>query len=124
MQKTQAQKNNRRLIQRVQLVYYLKLYDQQTGEYFGSLVDIHTEGMKIVSESQITVRRNFKLRMNLPKGSLFGEMVDMHARSVWTKHDKKNEVFYTGFNFKDISPTAQLVIQNLVVDYKRSGLID
>ena len=58
--------NDRRGIKRRHLIFHLRVFDRETGEKLGHVVDISAEGMMLVSESAIDVDRDYKLQMRLP----------------------------------------------------------
>ena len=47
-------------MKRRQLVYYLKLYDEESGELVGNVVDITTRGCKIISEEPLPAGNPFE----------------------------------------------------------------
>ena len=58
--------NNRRL-KRWYLVMYLRVFDEDTGELLGHVVDINKQGIRLVSDKPIPSNQIFRLWVDVPK---------------------------------------------------------
>ena len=76
-----------RKMKRWHVIYYLRIFDQDTGSHLGHLVDITTEGIKMVSEEAISSKKEFRLKMEVPLESGKTEEVLFNARSLWSQKD-------------------------------------
>lgn len=93
----------RRKHKRRHSIFYIKVYDKETGKIAGRLVDIATGGMMLVSEKPIKVGTVSKFKMPLPeKINDIGE-ISFNARSVWNDPDVNDDFFDTGFQFVEPS---------------------
>ena len=67
--------HEKRKIKRVHLIYYLRLFDKQTNNQVGHLVDITTEGIMMISEEPIEIGKDFSFKMPFneksPKGGFW-----------------------------------------------------
>jgi hypothetical protein len=88
---------NKRKLKRRHLIYYLKVFDQITGQLMGHLVDITPEGIMLVSEKKIEINKSFNLRMELPAEILMQEEILFEATSLWCKKDINPDFYATGF---------------------------
>jgi len=79
--------DNKRQLKRVHLIYYLRIFDSNSGINVGHLVDITTQGIMMISEEPIPVGKEFSLKMQLP-GTITGrEEIEFSAQSLWCKKD-------------------------------------
>jgi c-di-GMP-binding flagellar brake protein YcgR len=104
----------RRAQERYTLENYLCVIDRADNTLLGHIVDISAGGMKLLSDSPIPDRREYRLllEISLNGGSL--EKVAMTARSTWTDWDMNPGLYNTGFYFLWLSPEARLKIEQLI----------
>lgn len=108
---------DKRKLPRKNLVYYLKVFNRESGELLGHLVDITQEGLMLVSENTIPENTLFSLRINFPRDIFGEETLDFSALSLWCRPDV-NPLFYdTGFRLMDISLDRMLLIKRLMGEY-------
>jgi hypothetical protein len=88
---------DKRRLKRRHLIYYLRVFDQKSGQLIGHLVDITPEGLMLVSESPIENNKIFNLRMVLPAEILMKENILFEAISIWCKKDINPDFYATGF---------------------------
>jgi hypothetical protein len=93
----------RRKLQRRHLVFYLRVFERDTDNLLGSLVDITSEGIMIMSESSIETDKVFHLRMHLGKEMGVDRYLDFDALSIWCKNDVNPDFYDTGFRLLNIS---------------------
>jgi len=103
-----------RALKRRHLVYYLEVYDDETNELLGHLVDLTTSGLKLVSKQGIPVNRLYKLRMLLPEGYFTQKDLHFEARSKWSANDINPDFYDTGFTAPKLETKAQNIILDLV----------
>jgi hypothetical protein len=82
----------------------------------GRLVDITPDGIRLVSEHEISVDTIFELRLILPEGFADGEYLDFEAKSVWCKRSANPSLFETGFLLINDSATQIKIIEDLIAD--------
>ncbi len=96
-----------RSLKRWHLIYYLRVFDQDTDSLLGHLVDITTEGMKMVSEKPILTEKEFRIRMEVPLKSSSAEEVSLNAHSLWCSKDANPDFYATGFRL--INPERAVI---------------
>ena len=99
--------DERRKHKRRNSIFYIKVYDKETGKIVGRLVDITTGGMMLVSEKPIEIGTVADFRMPLPEKIRNIEEISFNAQSVWNGPDVNNEFFDTGFQF--IEPSLETI---------------
>ena len=106
--------NDRRGIKRRHLIFHLRVFDRETGEKLGHVVDISAEGMMLVSESAIDVDRDYKLQMRLPDEEDRPTTHDFEGRTVWSSNDVNPAFFDTGFQVIQASEEHIELVRHLV----------
>lgn len=108
--------NNLRKVARRHLIYYLRVFDRESGELLGNLVDISTRGIMLVSDNPVTVGKHFDLRMYLPETVEGSREVEFSAESRWCQNDTNPDFFDTGFELVDPAPQFLEAVDKLIDD--------
>lgn len=103
-----------RSLKRRHLVYYLEVYDAESRQLLGHLVDITIAGLKLVSRQPIPVNRDYSLEMLLPTGYFPQHTIRFQARSLWSSNDINPDFYDTGFAAPDFNLRAKDIIYDLV----------
>ena len=72
---------NKRQLKRWYLVMYLRVFDEDTGELLGHIVDINKEGIRLVSDKFIPPNQTFRLWVDVPKESAPRQRIHLVADS-------------------------------------------
>lgn len=110
-----------RKLKRWNLVYYLRIYDRETGAVLGHLADITTDGLMILSDEPISMGKRFKLRLEVPGSDREEDHILVEADSLWCGRDVNPEFHDTGFKFVKPSLKAVMRIKCLIDDLKLEG---
>ncbi|MBD3314781.1 MAG: hypothetical protein GF344_03260 [Chitinivibrionales bacterium] len=113
--------SNYRKLERVPVVPRLKVFDRETSELVGELVDITIEGMKLNGPHPNPMGIVSHLALKLPAS--FPEGVELHvdARSVWCTPSTEEGGFDTGFVIQHVTEGHKL-IKDLVARCRRNTL--
>lgn len=103
-----------RALKRRHLVFYLEVYDTKNDNLLGHLVDITTQGIKLVSKTPIEKGKNFTLRMTLPEDYFEDKVLTFEAESQWSTNDVNTDFFATGFSAPNLDSKAKETITELV----------
>ena len=103
-----------RSLKRRHLIYYLEVYDDDTGELLGNLVDITTEGLKLVSKKPLEAKKVFNMRMHLPEGYFAENVLLFQGKSLWSSNDVNPDFYDTGFNAPDLDSKVKNMIMSLI----------
>lgn len=107
----------KRKLQRRHLIYYLRVFDRNTVNLIGHLVDITPEGVMVISENPIETGITFQMRMILPKEIFKKEQITFEAISKWSDKDVNPSFYDTGFQLLDISDENRSIIAQLIDDF-------
>jgi hypothetical protein len=103
-----------RTMKRRQLVYYLKIYDVDSGEQVGNLVDITTKGCKIISKNPLPEATAMTLRLDLPEGFYSLAHVILSGKTLWSRPDINPDFHVTGFEVPNLGVEERKVIRQLI----------
>lgn len=107
----------KRKLKRRHLIYYLSVFDQNSGKFLGQLVDITTEGMMLTSEAPLKENLIYSLKMVLPE-KIHGKMeISFKAKSLWCNPDINPNFYDIGFQFIDISLKDVKIIESLIYEF-------
>ena len=103
-----------RTLKRRHLIYYLEIFDDDSGELLGHLVDITTRGIKLVSKKPIEVDRLYHLRMLLPEGYFKEKVLHFEGRALWSGNDVNPDFYDTGFDVPHLNKEIRKIIIKLI----------
>ena len=110
--------DERRLLKRRHLLYYLSVEDTDTGVLLGHLVNVTAGGIMLMSLEPIPTGRVFQLRMTIPAGAEGArQTLVFQAKSVRSGKDVNPDFFDTGFHMVSLTPTQLGLMETLIDDY-------
>ena len=93
----------------------LKVYENTTGKLLGYAEDLHTEGMKLMSKSQLPDRTELKICFGTLNSEDDDKKIEVSAFKVWSSFtDTEPRHYYSGLHF--ISPSDETLdcIEDLI----------
>ncbi len=94
---SQEQFPEKRAQKRRNTLYYLEVFNLETAELLGRLVDITTEGMMLLCEKPLTPNTTYACRMRLPSEILGRTNIIFDATCVWQRRAANNDFYEAGF---------------------------
>jgi hypothetical protein len=109
--------SDRRSIKRRHLIYYLRVWDKDSGDRLGHLVDLNTSGLLVISEHAIPKDREYNLEMRWQDADEQNHQIQFRATSMWSRPDTNPAFMGTGFML--IDPTQEVLepIQELIKQF-------
>jgi hypothetical protein len=107
----------KRKLKRRHLIYYLRVFDRNTDDLIGHLVDITPEGAMLISDRPIETNTVFQFRMALPREIIRREHLYFDAESLWCQKDVNPSFYNTGFRFVKVSRDHLVIIDQLLDDF-------
>jgi len=105
----------KRKLKRVHLIYYLLVFDDTTDKLIGHIVDLTTEGIKMMSRTEITPGKIYKIKMILPEGiEETSKEVFFEAKSIWCKSKMYSDFYGSGFEYHNIGEDYIQIIKRLI----------
>lgn len=108
----------RRKYKRSELMYYVRIYDRNTGEVIGHLGNITPYGLMIISEEPLQIESKYDLRIELPQELEEKANLEMDAESLWCIPDINPNFYNTGLRLLDLGAEDIRIIEQMVVDYQ------
>lgn len=109
--------DERRGILRRHLIYYLRVWDLQTNELLGHIVDITTDGVMLISEKEIAVDKRYDLEIRWHNPEDEFQKIRFRAQSRWSSNDVNPDFYDTGFELLDPSEEVLEPIRQMIMEY-------
>ena len=109
--------NERRKFKRRLLVYNLEVFETESKEPMGRMVDITPEGMMLVSARPMDVDSVLHLSVELPSEIFGTKHVNFTAIAHWCRHDINPDLFDVGLEFTDINDKNIETVIGMIADY-------
>ncbi len=93
----------RRKSRRHHVVFYARVYIEETGALLGYLENLSLNGMMVVSDRPISPGKTLTLGLELPQEFNHQGRLQLSARVVWCRADKDPDFYNTGFEITAIS---------------------
>ena len=106
--------DDKRKPQRKHLRHQLMVFDRNTDELTGYLVNITPEGIMLTTRNPVEVGATFNLRMALPDKIRGSRQVAFDAQSVWCRKDAITGFCKTGLKVLEIANGNAETIQILI----------
>ena len=111
----------RRTVKRMKPYYYLRVYEKDSGDYAGSVIDISRNGMRLVSEDSREPGSTHRFEILLPGDSILGDSVELLARARWSTPHPEEPSYECGFEFAEPASDGILTIAALIKDLEKRG---
>ncbi|NNK12784.1 MAG: PilZ domain-containing protein [Desulfofustis sp.] len=111
--------NENRTVERCRLVFYLRLFDQESKDIIGHLTDISTAGLMLVSVRPIEKNTIYAVRLILPKEVAGRTELLLKIRCIWCRPDPIPNFHIAGFNFVEIDLEQKKLIDALTEEFSR-----
>ncbi|MGA2615094.1 MAG: PilZ domain-containing protein [Spirochaetia bacterium] len=108
--------------ERTHLIYRLRVFDAKSGKLLGHMTDITPEGMMLIGEKAVKPKKEFSLRMDLPRNVMEDRHLTFAAVSKWCRKDASGDYYSMGFQIQSISPEGLAVVRTLIRDFFREEL--
>lgn len=109
--------SKKRIVERKNLVYYLKTTDMEANQTMGYAVNISNHGFMLIINKPIQTDSLFQLKMLLPQEIQGSNSFEFSAMSRWCQKDENPDFYNIGFQFADISAEGVQLINWLIDKY-------
>ena len=100
---------------RWELVFYLRVFDQSDDSLLGHVIDIHEDGLMLLSETPIELNKDFDLTLEMPaSGEDERQKISFRAHSIWQSSDANPDLVDTGFQLIDPDKDSIEAIKDLI----------
>ncbi len=94
------------------------LFDINSGEYLGILVNMTTEGMMLMSRTPIPPDFVFQLEMRMSRPFRGTASVTFGAEALWCMRSTGNGHYWTGFRIIDIADETEGFLAEMIASWK------
>ncbi|MAR89998.1 MAG: PilZ domain-containing protein [Pseudomonadota bacterium] len=96
---------------RTHLIYYLRVFEPDTNNLFGHVVDISRHGVLITSDRPM--EKDGLYRLEIEDVSSLDELstVDVEVQCRWCQGDAANQLYDAGFQMVNPSPRMSAVLE-------------
>ena len=109
--------SKKRIVERKNLVYYLKVTDIETNQAIGHAVNISNHGFMLIINKPIQTETHFQLKMLLPQEMQGNRFFEFSAMTRWCQKDENPDFYNIGFQFANVSAEGVQLINWLVDKY-------
>lgn len=103
---------------RKSLMYYLEVIDMDSNQLLGRLVDVTTNGLLMVGESELAANTRYRISITLPEKLADKETITLNARCVRSQKDPHSRYYYSGLQFEKVDPDDADIIDLLITRYE------
>lgn len=92
----------------------LEVYDLDSGQHLGRVVDLHVDGLMLLSEQPMELFRRYALQVSLPM--ILNGMTEffVDAESLWQRESIAGGQHWTGLHFVQLPDEAKQCIDKMV----------
>lgn len=104
----------KRRLERHKISNSLEVYDLDSGQHIGRVVDLHAEGLMLLSEQPIELFRRYALQVSLPMTLNGTTEFFADAESLWQRESIAGGQYWTGLHFVQLPEDAKRCIDKMV----------
>jgi Tfp pilus assembly protein PilZ len=110
----------RRKVQRKNLMAYTQVFDLYGGYLLGYLGDLHLNGAMVIGNKTMEENAELTLAIELPDDmpNINMSRITIPARVAWCQPDISPEFFNLGFEFKEVTPEQKTVVEAIMKNYE------
>jgi hypothetical protein len=110
----ERRKHERRKNERKSTNDYFLLYDLDTEDLLGRVLDFSLDGFMLMTEGVLPVGRVYNCRLQLARNVRSRQAISFEAETKWCTQNKKWKWFETGFKIENISKPDLKIIKEIV----------
>jgi hypothetical protein len=108
---------DQRKVKRRFLLYYMRVYDIETRQQIGNLVDITPEGAMLLCDNPIPEGKTMPLRLELSHEVSDRPFLEFSARSKWCRPDVDPNRYNIGFEIVEIKKEDEKIINRIIKEF-------
>lgn len=120
-QRKMTQKKENRTVDRRRLVFYLRIFDQDSGQMLGHLTDLSPAGLMLVCRRKIEPGSIHHARIILPKEVLGRNEMHVKITCRWCRPDAIAGFHVAGFQFDEIDLSQKRLIDGLTEEFSQES---
>lgn len=113
----EARHSKKRVGERKNLIYYLKVTDTKSNLPIGHAVDISNHGFMLTASNSIEPQVLFQFQMLLPTEMQGSRQFNFSAVSRWCQPDENPDYYNMGFQFSEVTLEGAKIMGQLIENY-------
>ena len=109
--------NNQRKKERGYTNDYFLVFEIESGEIVGRLINLTTEGLMLINEDPVEMNKTFKCRMILPEIIEGSRELYFDLQSRWCQYNKRAKWHETGYEILNKTEVCSKVLQVIMKDW-------
>ena len=105
---------NKRHEPRPQLMTFLKVRCAETGQVVGRIIDLTTQGMRLITDEELQIGAEFHLVIPIDLGPGRQEELRIDACCKWTGPDVNPDLLCAGFEFEEVRPRQEALLARII----------
>jgi hypothetical protein len=108
--------SEKRVLERRELIYYLRVRDTASGQELGRMVDIHQQGLLLMGVLSLEPEKEYSVAIEMPKAMMEQGIknVTIKAQVMWTRPSQTTAFMENGLKFLEPSDEARKTIDRLI----------
>ncbi|MDD4918750.1 MAG: PilZ domain-containing protein [candidate division Zixibacteria bacterium] len=111
--------NDRRDNARRRTAAYHLVYELETGEFVGRVINLTTGGLRLISDAAVAVPTKLSCRMRLPDLFKGAREIMFDIESRWCEYNRIGDWYETGYEFVRLGELARQAIDAMIRDWPR-----
>jgi PilZ domain len=108
--------------ERIELIYYLRLFDAGTNESYGHLVNVNPDGIMVIGERPLPTGETHTFTMDLPRHFGPQRQISFAAEIVWSRLPPDSQFYSSGLKLLSVSQQDRAVLARLMQDFDREEI--
>lgn len=110
--------SDNRIEARIQLSYFLRVYERGTQKKLGQILDITPNGLNLLSAEPIESGTIKSILIDLPQEIMGKQRLSLTVESRWCKTDINPSYYSIGFKYRELSPESLALVTALMDVYE------
>ncbi|HYW82876.1 MAG TPA: PilZ domain-containing protein [Spirochaetia bacterium] len=103
--------------ERKQIIYYLRVFDADSGSPLGHVANLSAHGFMVRSELQLKKGKTMLVRLDLPKSMNGPLQLELKTRVKWSRPDPDSSFFKTGLGLMHVSKNDEKTLADLIQNF-------
>jgi PilZ domain len=104
---------------RVQLIYYMRLFETGTRNPCGHLVNVNPTGVMLMGRRRFKPGRTYSFTMDLPRLYDDTKHIEFQGEPLWCRVLEDTKVYHTGVKFTAIADGDKRLLERIADEFYR-----
>ena len=109
--------SDRRTTERKSTTDYFLLYETETGELIGRLLDLTVDGLLFMNESELDMDRTISCTLSFPRIIGNRRFIYFDIETKWCKYNKHCDWYEIGCQMLDLKDKDRLLLDEIIIDW-------